>query len=451
MLSGLALRSCAFSVRGDRHAYRRRGREYRYGQRIWSNPGNIIADDTSYATTANAQQRQPDEQTTCRATNFALNVPAGATITGIQVEIMRAASGATVVDNVVSLVKGGAITGDNKATATAWPIPPPTPNMQTATYGGPADLWGTTWTPAEINAADFGVALSARRTAGSVTASVDYFRVTVTYTPPSYTITSTAGAGGSISPSGSTTVTAGGSQTYTITPDTGYHVADVLVDGVSQGPVTSYTFSNVTANHTIAATFAIDTYTITTSSGANGTITPPNPTVNHGADQSFLIVPDAGYRIADVLVDGVSQGPVGSYTFSNVTSAGHTIAATFAATTYTITSSAGPNGSISPLGATTVPEGGSQTYTITPDIGYHIADVVVDGTSQGPIGSYTFSNVTAPHTISATFAHQDLHAHLHRRHRWHHHRHYAPDREPRRQWHRGHRHAEPRLPLRQLV
>ena len=70
------------------------------------------------------------------------------------------------------------------------------------------------------------------------------------------------------------TVNHGASQTFTITPDTNYHVADVLVDGASVGAVTSYTFTNVTANHTIAASFAIDTHTITATAGANGTISP---------------------------------------------------------------------------------------------------------------------------------------------------------------------------------
>ncbi len=51
----------------------------------------------------------------------------------------------------------------------------------------------------------------------------------------------------------------GASQTFTITPNTDYHVADVLVDGVSVGAVTSYTFSNVIANHTISASFALNT------------------------------------------------------------------------------------------------------------------------------------------------------------------------------------------------
>jgi len=72
-----------------------------------------------------------------------------------------------------------------------------------------------------------------------------------------YTIVASVGTNGSISPNGSASLTYGGSQTYTITPATGYQVADVLVDNVSKGAITTYTFSSVTGNHTISATFSI--------------------------------------------------------------------------------------------------------------------------------------------------------------------------------------------------
>ena len=72
----------------------------------------------------------------------------------------------------------------------------------------------------------------------------------------SYAIKSTAGAGGSISPSGSVNVTAGQSKTYTITVNQGYKISDVMVDGKSVGAVASYTFSNVSTAHTIEAVFA---------------------------------------------------------------------------------------------------------------------------------------------------------------------------------------------------
>ena len=75
-----------------------------------------------------------------------------------------------------------------------------------------------------------------------------------------YTIIGTAGAGGSISPSGSVNATQGGSQTFAIAANSGYTISNVKVDAVSQGAVSSYTFSKVTANHTIAASFAVKTY-----------------------------------------------------------------------------------------------------------------------------------------------------------------------------------------------
>ena len=74
----------------------------------------------------------------------------------------------------------------------------------------------------------------------------------------SFTITATAGGGGTISPSGLTTLSIGGTQSYAITAGTGFHIVDVLVDGVLQGAIGSYTFAGVSANHTIDATFAPD-------------------------------------------------------------------------------------------------------------------------------------------------------------------------------------------------
>lgn len=72
-------------------------------------------------------------------------------------------------------------------------------------------------------------------------------------------------------------------------------------------------------------------------------------------------------------------------------------------TDHTIRASAGTNGTISPVGWTSVGEGGEQTFTITPDAGYAVAKVLVDGRSVGAVTSYTFRNVTQDHTIEAVF------------------------------------------------
>ena len=79
-----------------------------------------------------------------------------------------------------------------------------------------------------------------------------------------YTIEATAGAGGSISPSGSVSVREGGDQTFTITPDKGYAVSNVKIDGKSIGAVKSYTFENVSRPHTIEVIFVKGTASAST-------------------------------------------------------------------------------------------------------------------------------------------------------------------------------------------
>jgi hypothetical protein len=219
----------------------------------------------------------------------------------------------------------------------------------------------------------------------------------------------TAGPNGKISPPGPVIAIEGDSKqeshTFTITPNQGYHIVDVTVDNASQGPISSYTFlRDIDRDHTISATFAIDTFTITASAGAGGSIYPSGTlAVNYGDSKAFTIAPNPDYRIVDVKVDGVSQGAISSYTFSDV-HADHTISATFAINTYTITTTAGANGSITPSGTVTVNYRANKTFTIKPNTSYHVADVLVDGVSVGAVTTYTFRSVNASHTISATFA-----------------------------------------------
>jgi len=241
-------------------------------------------------------------------------------------------------------------------------------------------------------------------TFSNVVAAGHTISATFTASVGSYTITSSAGSGGTITASGS--VSCGGSKTFTITPNSCYAVSSVLVDGASVGAVTSYTFSNVVAaGHTISATFsAAGPFTITSSAGSGGTIT-ASGSVSCNGSKTFTITPNSCYAVSSVLVDGVSVGAVTSYTFSNVVAAGHTISATFsAAGPFTITSSTGSGGTITASGSVSC--NGSKTFTITPNSGYSVESVLVDGaavTIPAAGGSYTFSNVTANHTIAASF------------------------------------------------
>ena len=174
-------------------------------------------------------------------------------------------------------------------------------------------------------------AATAIGTDGSESGYSNQISYTVPSPPAIYTITASAEAGGSISPSGAVLVNSGNSQSFTIKSNTGYLINSVLVDNQSVGAVSSYTFSNISASHTISASFTQNqgTYTITASAGSNGTISPSGSiTVNKGSSKTFTISPKWYYRIASVLVDGVSVGAVNSYTFTNVTTP-HTITATF--------------------------------------------------------------------------------------------------------------------------
>ncbi len=86
----------------------------------------------------------------------------------------------------------------------------------------------------------------------------------------------------------------------------------------------------------MTATFTLNTYSITPTSGTGGTVTPgTEQTVNYGDTITFTITPGPGYHILDVLVDGNSWGAASSYTFNNV-NADHAISATFAIIKYPI-------------------------------------------------------------------------------------------------------------------
>ncbi|MCK9612163.1 MAG: T9SS type A sorting domain-containing protein [Bacteroidales bacterium] len=218
-----------------------------------------------------------------------------------------------------------------------------------------------------------------------------------------YEIIATTDTGGTINPPDTVYVDAGNNQLYTITPETGFHILDVAVDDASVGPVATYTFNNVNADHTIHAAFEIDTLTITATASANGTITPAGDVeVQYGDNQSFTFTPDANYYVADVLVDGNSIGVVSNYEFVNVTE-NHTLHVIFDTDTLIIAATASANGTINPAGDVEVWYGNNQNFTFTPDANYYIADVLVDGNSIGIVSNYEFVNVTEDHTIHVIF------------------------------------------------
>jgi hypothetical protein len=196
---------------------------------------------------------------------------------------------------------------------------------------------------------------------------------------------------------------------FTVTANSCYNITDVIINGtIHLGPQNSpyaYTFTNVQSNQNISAGFSQRAYNITASAGTGGTITPNGSVpVLCGGSQTFTITPTTGYHITNVVVDGVSQGAISSYTFPNVVANGHTIIASFAINTYTITPTAGTNGAISPNTVQTVNYGSTPTFTFIPNTKYQVDVVTVDGVPVTPSGNtFTFPAVTANHTINVTF------------------------------------------------
>ncbi len=219
-----------------------------------------------------------------------------------------------------------------------------------------------------------------------------------------YTLTTVAGAGGSISPGGPVIVNHGSSYSFALTPDGGHHTDSILVDGIKVDSIFGYTFVNVTANHTLYGFFSEDVHTITTAASAGGQISPAGPVfVTHGGSQAFTVTPDTGHHTDSVLVDGLKVDSLEGYTFNAVT-AGHSLAAYFSIDTFVITASSGPNGSVVPSGAVVVGWGDSQAFIFTPDSGYSADVVLVDGFPVDSTTGYTFTAVTTNHSISVSWS-----------------------------------------------
>jgi len=162
------------------------------GTRSWSGVTNIAATDSVYASFTSPGPG-PETSHYLRDTSFGFSIPSGTTINGIEVNVVRTTTSTSVKDDTVRLVKNGTITGSNYASAsvtgyTACVSPVTgancwTTSAATATYGGPTDLWGSSWEYSDINNLLSGLVFSASRTygTGSRTVSVDSISMKVYY------------------------------------------------------------------------------------------------------------------------------------------------------------------------------------------------------------------------------------------------------------------------------
>ena len=255
-----------------------------------------------------------------------------------------------------------------------------------------------------------------------------------------YSLSIQSGNGGSVSYDGTTitnktqsfTVNEGASATITITPNTGYRLSKLTVNGtnVTTGVKDNkYTINSISANTTVVATFEQITYTLSVQATGNGTVTYNSTatknttktfTVNHGSSATLTISADNSYRLASLKVNGTnvtSSVSNNQYTISNIT-ANTTVVATFEQipiTTYSLSIQSGAGGSVSYDGTTitnktqsfTVAEGSSVTIEMTPNSGYKLESLTVNGTdvtSGVKDNSYTISNISSNTNVVATFS-----------------------------------------------
>ena len=240
----------------------------------------------------------------------------------------------------------------------------------------------------------------------------------VIFVPNTYTITTNAYGNGTVSDGITFTYDPENPVDYEFvaTAAEGYYIAAVVINNVEQEITNvdtfTYVIENAADNYIINAHFSMYTYTMTAEATEGGTINPVGAqTVNYGTDVTYEITADEGWYIAQTVIDGETT----DYTqadamvtmevpFTGI-DADHTVSVTFAQFMYTITATAGANGTVNDADAISesVAYGSNYSLTITPAANYHVADVVVDGESVGAVEFYEFINITEDHNVTVTF------------------------------------------------
>ena len=212
---------------------------------------------------------------------------------------------------------------------------------------------------------------------------------------------------GTVTPAGGTYAN-GDTVTLTVTADPGYYVKSTELNGtaVSLNSDNEYVFT-IESDSTFTAEFAEippDSYVVTVNCGEHGTVTPGTADYESGTEVTFTVTPDSGYRVKSVTLDGKAVTLTnGKYTFK--VTANCTFEAEFEAIPadrYTVTVKCGEHGTVTP-GTADYESGTEVTLTVTPDSGYRVKSVTLDGKAV-PLtnGKYTFK-VTANCTFEAEF------------------------------------------------
>ena len=241
---------------------------------------------------------------------------------------------------------------------------------------------------------------TATRTDAAVTGAIS---VTASFAANTFTIQTSVVGSGQATPAGTQVVAFGSNSTIIFTPGAGKRVGNVLVDGVSLGPVLSYTFTSVRANHVLSVVFdEAGRFTVVGNPTPLGSIAPGQTFANAGDCQSVYITPDRGFHVTDVQINGISVGAVTEYRIASVKE-NVIVTATFAADDFKVTTTVIGNGEISPSLIQGISSGADLTIHFLPADGCVVQDVQLDGRSIGAVSSYTFRNVQADYAVVVRF------------------------------------------------
>jgi hypothetical protein len=229
-----------------------------------------------------------------------------------------------------------------------------------------------------------------------------------------------AGPNGRIQPDGLIQVNAGENQRFAITPENGYEIQDVFIDGISVGPKDTITLTNIQKHHTIEATFkarnsvdiniSFENSTIIIQNSNNAPITltsdqsPYTLSVNQSDTLLLTIQPENTHYISDILINENPHNINETIVLSDIQEA-QDIQISFLP--IVIQANVQGKGTISPSGTIPLEKGQNQTFSMIPDMGYFIDQLIIDGEAVSPQDTFTFWDIHKAHTIDVTFEAQD--------------------------------------------
>ena len=216
-----------------------------------------------------------------------------------------------------------------------------------------------------------------------------------------YTVTVEPTENGRVTPDGSNIINSIDRHTYVFTPNEGYKIKDVIVNGVSMGAIPYYTFDKVKSNQTLRVEFEKIIYSVNVIAGEGGTVDLEGlQSASHGEGLTINITPDDNYIIDFIKVDGVSMEISECFTVGNITK-DTVVEIAFKKDVFTVTTECSDGGSITP--SHTVALGENARLEFKPKLGYKVKDVIINGVSIGAVEEYTLISVNADHTVRVEY------------------------------------------------